>query len=53
MDNEAFSENPEYELSRILEDLSKRVYDNIRNTKFFIIRDINGNKIGEVIINHV
>jgi hypothetical protein len=50
MDNEAFSENPEYELARILKDLSARIENTVRKPPFYVIRDINGNKVGECII---
>jgi len=60
MDNEAFSENQEYELARILRALAHRIEHSplqyITNRKTHLKRseqslyDINGNKIGECII---
>lgn len=50
MDNSAFDDNPEYELARILKDLSARIENTVRKPLFYVIRDINGNKVSECII---
>jgi hypothetical protein len=60
MDNEAFSENQEYELARILRALAHRIEHGplqyIPNKRTYLktsvqpLFDINGNKIGECII---
>ena len=43
MDNAAFSENPEPELSRILAHVSDQL---IEGSTFGILMDVNGNKVG-------
>ena len=49
MDNAAFAEDAAVELSRILSDLSDSVnYGSWSDP--YIIRDINGNKVGELVI---
>lgn len=45
-DNDAFGDNPELEISRILEKLSEDIVD--EPTEEFTLRDANGNKVGKV-----
>jgi hypothetical protein len=45
MDNAAFGDSPELELSRILELLAEDVADGVCET--YSIRDVNGNTVGK------
>ena len=49
IDNEAFGDNPEYEIARILEHISKRI---IYDTEGLLI-DSNGNKVGTFELSEV
>ena len=44
-DNAAFGDNPESELSRILDELANEVFEEPREE--FILRDDNGNTVGK------
>lgn len=48
-DNAAFEDNGiDYEVSKILKDLAYRISENgIETDNVFILRDTNGNKVGE------
>lgn len=56
MDNAAFTENPGFELARILHNLAENVGDWLYNTSVFLdgfvfpIYDRNGNKVGKIAI---
>ena len=54
MDNDAFEEFPQLELSRCLSDVINKInwinIEEIREEISIIIKDINGNKIGKCII---
>lgn len=51
MDNDAFTWNPAEELARILRELAARVTDNtiLAGTEM-IARDINGNRVGSLVV---
>jgi len=46
--NEAFSDDPSYEVARILREAAKRVE---RGDTESVLMDVNGNKVGEFVID--
>ena len=47
-DNAAFGDAPEFEVARILRELSRRLGDRLTDTT---IRDLNGNRVGTVTLS--
>lgn len=45
MENQAFSEEPNYEVSRILKELADKIEN--RGIDTYVLHDINGNSVGE------